>query len=106
MNIPIIQNFFIKKNFNAIKDKINSPNTNKIKKIILLVDESIQDYKSKILSQLKEIGIQDENITFLIFTKRKEKDKIYEFPTFSRIDLNIIGNINSTELNSIINKSS
>lgn len=105
MNIPIIQNFFIKKNSNASQGKINLPNTKKIKKIILLIDESHQNYKSKILIQMKEFGFKEEDITMLIYTKVTEKDKIYEFPTFSPSEFNVFGTIKSLGLTSILNNS-
>jgi hypothetical protein len=105
MNISIIQKFFLRKLLNSKNNYIKTSNTNKIVKIILLIDESHQDFKSKILTKIKEFGFKEENIFLLIYNQKLEKDKIYEFTTFSKDSFSNFGKIKSDELNFILKKS-
>ena len=76
MKIPFIQNYFIQKKIENFKSQIYPYNSNKIKKILLLIDESHQDYKTKIIFKIKEMGINENNLTVIIYTQNLEKNVI------------------------------
>jgi hypothetical protein len=105
MNIPFIQNFFIKKNIEKLNNQFKPTNTKKINSILLLIDESNQTYKTKILFKLKEMGINESKLSILIHNQTINKGKKYESPTFSSDCFSILGQVKSAELKSIFNQS-
>lgn len=105
MNIPIIQNFFIKKKIDQINNQFKPTNTKKINTILLLIDESHQDFKTKILLKLKEMGIDESKLSILIYNQTLEKGKKYEFPTFSNACFSNLGLVKSVDLKTIFNQS-
>jgi hypothetical protein len=105
MNIPNIQNFFVQKKIEKKSTQFKPSNTNKIKTIILVIDESQQDFKTKILFKIKEMGIDESKLSVLIYCKTLEKEKKYEFPTFSNASFSNFGLVKSEDLKTIFNKS-
>ncbi|MFY7811485.1 MAG: DUF6913 domain-containing protein [Flavobacterium sp.] len=105
MKIPFIQNYFIQKKIENLKSQNYPYHTNKIKNILLVIDESHQDYKTKIIFKIKEMGINENNLTVLIYTQNLEKNKKYEFTTFSNESFSNFGIEKSEELIAVLNQS-
>lgn len=89
---------------NSLFAEKKQPNSNTIKTVGLLIDESYFKDKKLLLEQLVSSGFLEKNIEVLVYRSRINKNKGYEYPVFTSSDVNWSGVIKNNEVTDFINK--
>ncbi len=85
----------VKKQLLNVKYLVSSPI---IKKVAILIDETYFHEKEALLAEIKKNGIQEENISFLVFKNVIKKNDSFGCDSFSYKNLSWLGTINKNEV--------
>ncbi|WP_395067313.1 DUF6913 domain-containing protein [Flavobacterium sp.] len=100
-----IKDFSVKK---IVKKKLLNVNhlasNNSIKNVGILFDETYFYEKEKLINELVKNGIEEQNITFLVFKNTIKKNDVFNFPIFSHKDLSWTATFEKKEVVQFINK--
>lgn len=99
-----IKDFWAKKNVKKrlLNVKHNSSN-NYIKKVGLLIDESYFLERAKLINELVQNGIQNQNIELLVFRDKIKKNEIFDYPVFSSKDMTWNGAFDKEQITTFTN---
>lgn len=98
MFLNFLKKFFLKRKLkNALQALTHRFSAEKIKSVGLFIDETYFSDKEQLLRQLKEKGIEENNITLLLYHD-KEKKRDLNFTSFSLKSVSWSGAINDREV--------
>ena len=96
MLLKYLKEFFVKRLLkNGLFVEKKQPNSNSIKTVGLLIDESYFKDKEQLIEQLVSNGILEKNIEVLVFRSRIQKNKDAGYPVFTSKDVNWKGAISN-----------
>ncbi len=100
-----LKDFLIK---NKVKKRLSNVtpdfNSNPIKTVGIIFDETHFEKKVAILNELQKKGIPLEKISVLIFNTIAKKNQAFEHPTFSPNDFTLAANFKNPDVNEFISK--
>ena len=98
MFLNFLKKFLLKRKLkNAFHALTDSFSTEKIRSVGLIIDETYFNQKEQLLQQLKANGLEEKNITFLLYHD-KDKKRDLNFTSFSLKSVTWSGAINNTEV--------
>ena len=105
MFLSYIKNFWLKK---ILKNKLYKHKTAfqdaKIETIGILIDESRFGQKESLIKELVHYGINENNISVLVYKDKIKKNEEFIYPTISLSSLNWNGVFSKTEANDFKNR--
>lgn len=98
MFLNFLKKFLLKRKLkNALQALTDSFSTEKIKTVGLIIDETYFNDKEQLLAQLKAKGIEENDITFLLYHDKNKKRDL-KFTSFSLKSVSWSGAINNAEV--------
>ena len=91
----------LKKSFQNLN---NIQNTNPIKSVGLLIDESLFKSKNDLIKELIAQGFKKENLKVLIFNDKINANEVFAYPTFNLKNIDLSGNFTENVVKDFINK--
>lgn len=105
MLLKYLKEFFVKRLLkNGLFVEKKQPNSNSVKTVGLLIDESYFKDKKQLIEQLVSNGILEKNIEVLVFRSRIHKNKDAEYPVFTSKDVNWKGTLSNKVVTDFIDK--
>ncbi|WPR70605.1 hypothetical protein SLW70_11745 [Flavobacterium sp. NG2] len=105
MLLKYLKEFSVKRKLkNSLFAEKKQPNSNAIKTVGLLIDESYFKNKKLLVEQLVTSGFLKVNIDVLVYRSRSSKNKVCEYPVFTSNDVNWNGVINNQVVTDFIDK--
>ena len=99
----IIKNFFLKKNVTKKLATQNLSGSNdKVLTVGVLVDETYFNETSQLVERIVSQGIQESNISILVFKDKIKKKEVINEPFLSLKNISLSGEINKKEVNDFI----
>jgi hypothetical protein len=100
----IIKEFFIKKKlFNNPKTFLDKDNTQKIKSILLLIDESEKEYSQEFIREINTYSNQNFEINVLVYKAKIKNGSVINIPFFTSKNISFRGKFNGETLTSFMN---